>query len=193
MTYSHGMPAWEPDAGFALQDLTAFLVTTQLSCRWGQHGGKLVLRIKNVHYPHTENLPEVLGGFMSDSLHVGTAPLLSHWLQFSQGDECLHELPGVTSPDIHRLRCHIPSNTPPQRQSGRRFAFIFPGIWKCNSFSSILCSHSGLYLPCVEAEKRISRVALPVDLGRKNRSQKGCFEDCADSGNNSIDFMPKVR
>lgn len=112
MTYSHGMPAWEPDAGFALQDLTAFLVTTQLSCRWGQHGGKLVLRIKNVHYPYTENLPEVLGGFMSDSLHVGTAPLLSHWLQFSQGDECLHELPGVTSPDIHRLRCHIPSNTP---------------------------------------------------------------------------------
>lgn len=33
VTYPHGMPAWEPDAGFALQDLTTLLVTTQLSCR----------------------------------------------------------------------------------------------------------------------------------------------------------------
>lgn len=33
VTYPHGMPAWEPHAGFALQDLPAFLVTTQLSCR----------------------------------------------------------------------------------------------------------------------------------------------------------------
>lgn len=35
----HGMPAQELDAGFALQDLTTFLATTLLSCRWGQHGG----------------------------------------------------------------------------------------------------------------------------------------------------------
>lgn len=43
--------------------------------------GKLVLNIKNMHYPHFEDLPGVLGGLVSDSPRVGAAPLLSHWLQ----------------------------------------------------------------------------------------------------------------
>lgn len=47
----------------------------------GQHGQKLVLCINNMHYPHIEDLPEVLGGLVSDSPHVGAAPLLSRWLQ----------------------------------------------------------------------------------------------------------------
>lgn len=69
-----------------------------------------------------------------------------------------------------------PIRYPPQRQSGRRFAFILLGIWKRNSCSLIICSHSGSYLPCVKAEKRTSRVALPVDPSRKNRSQKGLWQ-----------------
>lgn len=51
----HGVPAQELDAGFALQDLTPFLATTLLSCRWGQHGIS-VIHFKSVHYAHIENL-----------------------------------------------------------------------------------------------------------------------------------------
>lgn len=146
-----------------------------------------------VHYPHVEDLPEVLGEFMSDSPHVGTAPLLSHWLQFSQGDECLHALPGVTSPDIHRLRCHIPSNTP---HKGRVEGGLLPSFLASGNVTASLRSSAPIQactFPVWRQKKGPQGCLFQSTPAGRTGHRKAVLRTVADSGNDSTDFVPKVR